>query len=353
MKSYNNLWSEFISFRNLFLAFKKARKVKPNSKQVLDFSFNLEKNLFSLQKELIENKYSVSAYNVFTIFEPKERIIKSLPFKDRVVQHALINIIEPIFEKSFIYDSFACRKNKGIHFGLNRLKKVIQNKSCLKYFLKADIKKYFFSIDHSILKEIIFKKIKDKSLQNLISIVIDSDCSNLSINKGVPIGNLTSQLFANIYLNEFDQYIKHNLFVSKYFRYVDDFLIFSNSKKDLNKILYCCRVFLKKELKLKIPFKKANIYLTNNGVDFIGYVIYPNFIKVRTKSLKRFYKVSKKNIYLYDIDYISKVQLESSICSFLGFFKFSSSYNAVINIFNNNIIFYNYFYLFNKIYFSF
>jgi len=348
MKSYTNLWNKLISYNNLYLAYEKARKVKPNSAKVLNFSFNLETNLLKIQNELITKNYEVSKYNVFTIYEPKKRIIKSLPFKDRVVQHALINIIEPIFEKSFIYNSFACRKKKGIHLAYKKVKSLVQSKTYPKYFLKADVKKYFFSIDKKKLKQIISKKIKDKNILALIFIIIDSNHSSISNNKGIPIGNLSSQLFANIYLNELDQFVKHKLKIKHYFRYVDDFLVFSNSKKQLNKYTYDILYFLKCRLKLKLPNKKTNISLTKNGVDFVGYRIFIKYVKVRKTSLIRFAKKTKNKIYLFNKNKITNVQLESSICSFLGFCKHCDSFIILSKIFNK--YFKDYKSLFYKIY---
>lgn len=234
MKSYNCLFEKLISYKNLYLAYKNAKKSKPNKKQVLDFGLNLEKNLFSIQADLVNNKYNVSDYLMFKIYEPKERIITAPTFRDVVIQHAIMNIIEPIFDKTFICDSFSCRKNKGIHKGLFRIKKVIQSNNHPKYYLKCDIKKYFPSINKEILKKMISKKIKDKKLLQVLYQIVDSYHSVYGNYKGIPIGNLTSQLFANIYLNSLDQFVKHSLKVKYYYRYVDDFILFSNSKKELN-----------------------------------------------------------------------------------------------------------------------
>jgi len=348
MKSYDGLWNKFITYNNLYLAYKNARKVNPNSSVVLNFSFNLETNLLRIQNELITGHYEVSKYNIFTIYEPKERIIKSLPFKDRIVQHALINIIEPIFEKVFIYNSFACRKKKGINLAFKKLKKLVQSNNYPKYFLKSDVKKYFFSVDKKILKHIISKRIKDTKLLFLIFKIIDSDNSNISNNKGIPIGNLTSQLFANIYLNELDQFVKHNLHIKHYFRYMDDFLFFSNSKNQLNKYSHYIRNFMKCKLKLKLPKKKTNICLTKDGVDFVGYKIFHEYVQIRKTSLIRFTKRTKHKIFLFNNNKITNTQLESSICSFLGFCKYADSYRIINKIFDLN--FNDYKYLFYKIF---
>jgi len=327
MKTYKKLYPNLITFKNLYKAFYKAKKGNSTRFETLLYFFNLEKKLFQIQNELILKTYKTGKYRIFKIYEPKERIIKAIPFKDRIVQHALCNIIEPIFESRFIFNSFACRKKKGIHKGLERVRKLVQNyfKDKNGYALKCDIKKYFQSIDHNKLKKIIQRKIKDKQIINLINGIIDSDSSQFGKDKGIPIGNLTSQLFANIYLNELDQFVKHSLKIKHYFRYVDDFLIFSESKQKLHIYKYKIREFLK-TLKLKIPYKKTNIYKINTGVDFLGYKIHLKFIRIRKSNIKRFIKRTKKLKNLLLINSISKMKIESSIQSWIGYTSHANSY---------------------------
>jgi len=348
MKSYNNLWPELVSFKNIYLAYKRARESKPTREKVLFFGLNIEKEIFSIQSDLIDNKYIISKYKKFKVYEPKERIISAPTFRDVVVQHSLINIINPIFEKSFIFNSFACRKGKGTHKGMFRIKKVIHSFNCPIYYLKCDIKKYFPSINKVILKKIISNKIIDKKILNLIYNIIDSYSSDFGINKGIPIGNLTSQLFANIYLNELDQFVKHKLKIKSYFRYVDDFIILSNSKRQLHLFEYKIKMFLKKNLDLSMPKHKTYINLINNGVDFIGYKIFPSKIKIRNSNLKRFIKRTKNNVVLYNSHKLNHINLESSICSFLGYTKHADAYFITEKQFNN--YFSNWKYLFYKIY---
>jgi RNA-directed DNA polymerase len=346
MKSYNNLWQDFISFKNIFLAFKKARKSNPNKKYVLDFQLNLEKELFSIKEDLIKDNYHFSSYKQFKIYEPKERLISAPIFRDVVVQHAIINIIEPIFEKTFINNSFACRKGKGTHKGLLEIKKAIQSKISPKYYLKQDVKKYFPSIDKSILKKIISKRIKDKKLLSIIFKIIDSYSFDINFtDKGIPIGNLTSQLFANIYLNELDQYIKHKLKIKHYFRYVDDFIILSNNKQKLKIFKRKIKLFLNKNLFLKVPNNKKYINLVRNGVDFVGYKVFVKKILLRKSNIKRFLKRINKNIYLLNLKKISIKHFESSICSFLGYLKQVSFFSLAFYLFSK---FNNYLYLLDK-----
>jgi len=338
MKSYKHLFEKFISYQNLYLAYKNARKSKPNKKQVLDFGFNLEQNLFSIQEDIINNKYVVSNYLIFKIFEPKERIIAAPTFRDVVIQHAIINIIEPIFNKTFICDSFSCRKNKGIHKGLFRIKKIIQSQNHPKYYLKCDIKKYFPSINKNILKKMISKKIKDSKIITILYQIIDSYHSEYGNHKGIPIGNLTSQLFANIYLNNLDQFVKHSLKVKPYYRYVDDFILFSNSKKELNFLRFKIKQFLFTYLDLDMPKNKTYINLVEEGIDFVGYKIFPKKIKVRKINVNRFIKRTKENKYLYISKKIKKEYISFSISSFLGYCKHANANNLLNLIFENNFI---------------
>lgn len=342
MRSYKNLWSKFISFDNLIDAFYKARKLKTHKQSIQRYTYDLETYIFRLQQELESDSFNVGKYHKFKIYEPKERIIKSLPFKDRVVQHALINVIESIFDKSFIYDSYACRKGKGASLGINRIKIALKNQFKEGgYCLKGDIKKYFSSVDQNVLKEIIIKKIKDKRLLNIIYKIIDSDHSEFGITKGIPIGNLTSQLFANIYLNELDQFVKNKLNIKLYFRYMDDFIILSNSKKELRQYLNLINYFISNSLKLEMPYRKRTIFRIKDGVDFIGYKFFSRYIRLRRKNLMRFIKRTEKRI-----KQNNNQLLISSINSWFGYSLQANTINLNKIIFETNFKEYNY--LLNK-----
>ena len=320
MKTYKKLWESVISFENLCKAFYKAKKGKSKNPEALNYFFNLEKELFKIQEELKNKTYKTGKYRVFKVYEPKERVIKAVPFKDRIVHHALCNITEPFFESRFIFDSFACRKKKGTHKGLKRVGNIVQNYFWGKnaYALKCDVKKYFPSVDHDKLKEMIQKRIKDKHVIDLFNEIIDSDNSQFGKGKGIPIGNLTSQVFANIYLNELDQFAKHELKVKHYLRYVDDFLIFSESKQELHICKHKIKTFLK-SICLTIPQAKTNIFKINNGVDFVGYKTHPSFIRLRKSNIKNFVKRTKRLRKLFSINAIQKTRIEKSIQSWLGY----------------------------------
>lgn len=244
MKRYGNLYPDIIAFANLVLAADKAQKGKRFRDNVLEFNYNREKELICLQQELTDKTYQHGKYRTFYIREPKIRMISAAPYRDRVVHHALCNIITPIFEKTFIHDSYANREGFGTHRALSRFTEFARSS---RYILQCDIQKYFPSIDHDILKTTIRRKIKCRDTLWLIDHIIDNsneqfhldeyfqddDPSFLERRKGLPIGNLTSQFFANIYLNELDHFVKEQLKCRKYLRYVDDFCLFDDDKKYL------------------------------------------------------------------------------------------------------------------------
>lgn len=300
MRTYNNLYSQVYDFDNLYRSYLNARKCKRFKSYVLDFSWDVESELLKLQADLQNKTYSHGEYYDFTLYDAKKREIKAAPFRDRVVHHSLCNIIEPIIDRSFIYDSYACRKGKGTHRAVKRLDQFIRSSESLwgeggVYVLKGDISKYFNSIDHSILKKILARKFKDADLAWLMEQVVDSS-SDYSWGRdlfdyrkvSIPIGNLTSQLFANLYLNEFDQFVKHKLRVRYYLRYMDDFLVLSDEKAFLHDLEVVFRGFLRDELKLELHPKKVNVFPVESGVGFLGYVVYRDYKRIRGSTVKRF-----------------------------------------------------------------
>ena len=233
----NNLYPEIYSMKNLILAWKKARKGKTKKDYVIEFEKNLGDNLRALHYELKYLYYKPKPLKIFILCDPKTRKISKSDFRDRIVQHAIVRIIEPIFDKSFIYDSCANRKKKGNSFALKQFEKFKRKDTYnlkIKIFcLKADIKHYFQEINHEILLKIIERKIKDERVILLIKRILDNNVSGNPSGKGMPLGNLTSQFFANVYLNELDYFVKHELKVKYYIRYVDDFVILHSSKEYL------------------------------------------------------------------------------------------------------------------------
>ena len=261
-------------YGNVQKAYNKARKCKRHRKDVLIFTKDKEENLDKVREDIINLAYEPSKYHYFKVYEPKERQIMALPFYDRVVQHAINNVLEPIFDKRFISQSYACRKGKGMHAASDTLKEWLYEWNKYHpdqplYAIKADIHHYFQSIDHAVLKTEIRKVIKDAGVLALLDRIIDHN-GNMPDGVGIPVGNLTSQLFANIYLDALDQFIKHELGVEAYIRYMDDFVILSPDKEQLRSWLARIEQFLREELKLEFN-PKTTILAAKNGIDFVGY----------------------------------------------------------------------------------
>ena len=332
-KTYKNLFSGVCSFENLHDAYLKARKGKGYGEDALRFSYNLEENLFKIKEELETQSYKPDAYKEFHVYDLKKRLIKAPSFRDRVMHHALCNVIEPVFDKIFIYDSYACRKGKGTHKGVLRLQKFIR-KTNEGYALKCDVVQYFPGIDHEILLEVIGRKIKDEKVMRLVEVIVRSSETSSGSKKGLPIGNLTSQLFANIYLNELDYFVKHKLKVKHYVRYVDDFVILE-SKHKLREIKAQVIEFLR-TLKLEIHPEKAGIFPGNRGIDFLGCRIFYSHRLLRKSNVKKFIEklgVLKRE---YRENPSSCRKIYQSIASWLGHAKHADTYNLRKKIFGEN-----------------
>ena len=271
MKTYKNIYQKLCTKENLELAFKKAQKRKSLKPYVIEFRADLNKNLEQLRQELISETYQPKPLRTFIVREPKTRKIRKSYFVDRIVHHAICNVIEPIFEKRFIYDSFANRKRKGSLKALDRFdnfkRKVSKNNTGKCYVLKADVKHYFDEVNHNVLINILRKKIADEKLICLIWKVLN----NHSKDVGMPLGNMTSQFFANVYLNELDQFVKHKLKAQYYIRYVDDFVILHNNRQTLESYKMSIDYFLKDKLNLELHPTKCKIMLLKKGVSFLGF----------------------------------------------------------------------------------
>ena len=339
MKTHKNLFQEVCEFENLYHAYLKAKRGKNDINEVLEFTYNLENELLKLQYELKSQTYRTGKYRHFIIFEPKERKISALPFRDRVVHHAICSVIEIIFEKRFIYDSYACRKGKGTHAGVARIQKFIRKININYYVLKCDVSKYFPSVNHEVLKQIIRERISDKKLLELLDKIIDSsnpeklDSSDSkeqnfqsALFNGIPIGNLTSQLFANIYLNKLDEYVKYELKIKYYIRYMDDFILMHESKQYLHEVKEKIILFFI-SMKLTLHPKKANIFPVELGVDFLGYKIYDNHRLVRKSTVKRFLKNVKGKMKKYDYGDMDFNKLMESFNSWESYMDHGNSHN--------------------------
>ena len=335
-KIFHNFFDEIISLENLFLAWDEFKRGKRNKPDVQKFEYNLEDNIFQLQQELKVKTYKHSNYKSFYIQDPKLRSIHKACVKDRVLHHAVFRILYPIFDPTFISDSYSCRIEKGTHRAVNRIqkfaRKVSKNNTKNCYILKCDILKFFNSISHNILISLIQKKIKDENTIWLISKIIES--FSILANKGLPLGNITSQLFANIYLNELDQFVKHKLKEKYYIRYCDDFVILGENREYLEKLVPQINRFLNEKLKLSLHSDKISIRKYYRGVDSLGYVSFPHRRILRTKTKRRMFRKIEQRIERLKRGEISKKSFNQTIQSYFGVLKHCNSHKVIQNIIN-------------------
>ena len=345
---------DIFSFGNIYKCYLKCRRNKRNTINALKFELNAEEDILRLEKELKTKAYRPSRSILFFVKKPKLREIFAADFRDRVVHHILVGYLEPIFEKLFIYNSYSCRKDKGTHRAVMKLqsfiRKVSKNGKVRAYYLQLDIKSFFINIDKEILFSLIKKRTKNKDVLWLAEKIIFHDCTRNYImrdkenllNKlpqekslfgkknirGVPIGNLTSQFFANVYLNELDQFIKHRLRCRYYIRYTDDFVLLDNSRERLAKWMEKISRFLESELRLKLNPRQTKLQPVSNGIDFVGYVVRIDYILVRRRVVNNmdrklnYFEKSDPN----GLNYEMLENLRSSLQSYLGHFKWANSY---------------------------
>ena len=280
MKRINNLYERICSIENLQLADSIARKGKLKQPGVIKHGRNRDKNIQDLHNILKEKSYLTSEYTTFTIHEPKERVIFRLPyFPDRIVHHAVMNVLEPIFVSTFTADTYSCIKKRGIHAAANAVKETLKDILGTQYCLKLDIKKFYPNVDHEILKQLLRKKIKDKDLLWLLDGIIDSA-------EGLPIGNYLSQYFANFYLTYFDHWMKEVKGVKYYFRYADDMVILTSGKRYLHQLLSEIREYLQRNLRLQVKENYQVFPVDARGIDFVGYVFRHSHTRLR-KGIKQ------------------------------------------------------------------
>lgn len=285
-----NTYNNIICLENLLDAWKEFLSGKRSRKDVQQFELNLMGNVVSLHRDLVTKQYTHSAYMAFNISDPKPRNIHKAAVRDRLLHHAIYRILYPFFDRTFIVDSYSCRVGKGTHRAMNRLReftyKVSKNHSRTAWVLKCDIRKFFVSINHVTLIGILERSIPDKDIIWLLSRIIKSFYSTRE-GVGVPLGNLTSQLLVNIYMNEFDQFVKHTLKTKWYVRYADDFVFLSEDKKWLQEILKQIRDFLWNRLQLELHPHKVSISTFASGVDFLGWVHFPDHRVIRATTKRR------------------------------------------------------------------
>ena len=291
-------YEHMISTDNLLEAWREFSRDKRSRKDVQEFGRNLMDNILSLRCDLVSGAYRHAPYEAFKINDPKPRDIHKAIVRDRLLHHALYRQLYPFFDKTFTADSYSCRREKGMHRAIDRFRvfsnKVSQNNTRTVWVLKCDIRKFFASIDHTILKEIIAGYIPDTDIMRLLTLIIDSFSTKPDV--GLPLGNLTSQLLVNVYMNEFDQFVKHRLKAKYYIRYSDDFVILSEDKKWLENILPRIRDFLMNDLRLTLHPSKVSISTVASGVDFLGWVHFLDHRVLRTATKRRMFQgIRRKN----------------------------------------------------------
>jgi retron-type reverse transcriptase len=344
MKRYGNLWHQVIDFVNLLNAARKAQRGKRYRDNVLNFNYNLESELIHLQTELQNQTYKPGRYHTFHIFEPKPRLISAAPYRDRVVHHALCNIIVPILERTFIADTYANRRGFGTHRALRRFTQFARS---TRYILQCDIQKYFPSIDHEILKRLLRRKIKCRETLWLIDTIIDNSNEQEPIieyfpgddlltpcnrRHGLPIGNLTSQFFANCYLNGFDHFVKEELKATRYLRYVDDFALFSDDYGFLVDARHAIANYLT-TLRLRIHPIKSQLFETQIGANFVGFRVLPDRIRVRNDNLRRARLRLRRLQAAYTNGQIDFKQLNQSIQSWVAHLEHGNTWRLRQDIF--------------------
>ncbi len=308
MHRHRHLFERIVALDNLIAAGNAALRGKRSRMPGAAFLLDFEKEVFALHEELRVGSYRHGGYHYFTIFEPKQRVVAAAPFRDRVVHHAIVRVIEPIFERRFIEDSFACRAGKGTHAAMRRAAQFARR---FPYALKCDVRKYFPSIDQGVLIGLLSRVIADQRLLDLIGQILDSHHDSARqewprggdlfdvriVKRGLPIGNLTSQFFANVYLNPLDHFVKRELRIKGYVRYMDDFLLFGEDRGTLRR---CGRKLKAKlaELRLEMHPDKYRLLSTACGVDFAGYVVFSNGrLRVRSSSVRRFDRKYKEMLW--------------------------------------------------------
>ena len=310
------------------IAWHEFEKGKKNRKDVFEFSLRLMSEIFSLHNDLKNKTYIHSKYEAFKINDPKPRDIHKASVRDRLLHHAIFRILYPYFDKQFIAHSYSSRKNKGTHRALISFKKmankVSKNNTKTVWILKCDIRKFFASIDHEVLKNILKKHIHDVDTLNLLNHIIES--FHTEQHKGLPLGNLTSQLLVNIYMNEFDQWVKHTLKAKNYIRYADDFVFLHTDKSILEEYLKDIHTFLDESLKLTLHPKKVSIATLASGVDFLGWVHFPKHRTLRTVTKRRMFRKLKQKEYA-----------EESVQSYLGMLKHGNGHKLKNEILSNKL----------------
>jgi retron-type reverse transcriptase len=331
MKRVGHLFERIVTFENLYAAAHKAfRGDKKYTGHAAAFYFHLEPELLRLEEALRSGTYQPAPYRSFTIYEPKQRHISAVDFRDRVVHHAICNIIEPVLDYTMIVHSYACRKDKGSHAAMKQAQRFARR---FPYVLKCDIRKYFESIDHAVLKAILARIFKDSRLLDLLFQIINHSVPEYAPGKGLPIGALTSQLFANLYLSQMDHLVKDRLAVKGYLRYMDDFLLFGSTKAQLWAWLALIRQYLTDQLLLELKDTALILAPVSQGIPFLGFHVFPRLIRMDRRHLVRFRRKIRRSEQAYNNGKIDENYLTQSVGSMIAHIAHANTYRVRKDLF--------------------
>lgn len=331
-------WPRVVSWENLLASYHACRRRKRYSPRAVEFDYEWESNLLRLRQDLVAGSYRCGRYRNFYIYEPKRRRISAAPFRDRVLHHAVVRVLEPVFERRFIHDSYACRRRKGTHRAVDRAQGYLRRYN---YCLKTDIVRFFPNVDHQVLLDVLSRHIRDEPLMRLIRLIVASgegvltdDATNdyfpgddlfaVSRPKGLPIGNLTSQFFANVLLDELDHFIKETLRVPGYVRYADDFLLFGDSKHELWQYRAAVVDHLAR-LRLKLHEGKTQVRPCSSGVKFLGLVLRRDGRRLQQRAVRRFSRRLRRYRRLFAYGVATPREITRSIEAWLSFAKQADS----------------------------
>ena len=315
MKRYGHLFEQVVEYGNLLAGAHRARRGKRDRVAVARFVFHLEPNLLRLQEELRSGSYWMRPYRTFVIREPKRRQICAADFRDRVVHHAICAVLDPIFDGCLIGDTFACRRGKGTHAAVRRMQQFSRR---FRYVLLCDVRRYFETVDHEVLKGLCRRKLKDRALLSLLDRIIDHPLPGAAPGKGVPIGNLTSQYFANLYLGELDHFVKDRLRLPAYLRYMDDFAVFADGKPELHRALAAIREYLRATLRLELRKERTFLGPVTQGCPFLGFRVFPGVVRLDGRKLARMRRKVRQREAAYRLGRIDEDDLAQSVRGMVG-----------------------------------
>ena len=344
MRVIDKLFDTMVSVEHLMLAWHHFKRGKRHRKDVQNYERHLEDCIFELHEELTGLHYQPGPYQQFYVFDPQKRYISKACVKDRLVHQMLYATLSNIFDKTFIAHSFSCRVGKGTHAGVDLLqsmiRKVSRNNKQACFALKMDVQRFFDSVDHDILKILLRKRIQDERFLYIADCVIDSFKSqpDSQHNTGLPIGNVTSQIFANIYLHELDTFVKHTLRQKYYLRYCDDFIIVAHDKNQLTVLIEPIREFLTQKLRLTLHPQKIILSNLHQGIDFLGYILFPHHRLLRTRTKRRMKRRLKTKYTAYLQQKIDHTHMDQCLQSYLGILSHANTYQLSQNLKNAYLV---------------